>query len=181
MTKKTDKKRPFSWMNPKLEVRDTKKYGKGVFTKEDIKKEETIAILGGYIKSIIEEEKLKNSVSDEGVQISEDFCLGVLIPKDLEDSSFFNHSCDPNAGFRGQIILAAMKKIEKGKQVTFDYAMVLSRTKGAKFYKTKCYCGCKKCRGFITDDDWKDAKIQNKYKGYFQFYLQEKINKLKSK
>lgn len=24
----------FSWMNPKLKVRDTKKYGKGVFAKE---------------------------------------------------------------------------------------------------------------------------------------------------
>jgi len=41
VTKNTrKKKRTFSWMNPKLEVRDTKKYGKGVFTKKDIKKDE---------------------------------------------------------------------------------------------------------------------------------------------
>jgi len=32
----------FSWMNPKLEVRDTKKYGKGVFATEEIKKGEFV-------------------------------------------------------------------------------------------------------------------------------------------
>jgi hypothetical protein len=31
--KAKNKPRPFSWMNPKLEVRDTQKYGKGVFAK----------------------------------------------------------------------------------------------------------------------------------------------------
>ncbi len=28
----------FSWINPKLEVRDTNKYGFGIFTKREIKK-----------------------------------------------------------------------------------------------------------------------------------------------
>jgi len=44
-----DRKRMFSWMNPKLEVRDTGKYGKGVFAKENLKKDEVLAIFGGGI------------------------------------------------------------------------------------------------------------------------------------
>jgi len=173
--------RPFSWMNPKLEVRETQKYGKGVFAKKNIKKGEMLCVFGGYIKSVIEEEKLESSVSDEGVQISEEFCLGVIDPKDLENASFFNHSCAPNAGFKGQIFLVAMRNIKRGEWITFDYAMVLSKTKGAKFYRIKCLCGSKNCRKYITDDDWRIPKLQKKYDGYFQGYLQEKINKLKNK
>lgn len=174
-----NKPRPFSWMNPKLEVRETQKYGKGVFAKKDIKKSEILTIFGGYIKNNKEEAGLKSSVSDEGVQISEDFSLGVLKPEELEDASFLNHSCSPNAGFAGQIFLVAMRNIKKGEQVAFDYAMVLSKTKGVKFYKMKCSCGSKSCRGYIADNDWKIPELQKKYKRYFQFYLQEKIKKLK--
>jgi len=178
--KKTkNKPRPFSWMNPKLEVRETQKYGKGVFAKKDIKKSEILTIFGGYIKTNKEEVGLESSVSDEGVQIAEDFSLGVLKSEELEDASFFNHNCNPNAGFAGQVFLVAMRNIKKREQVTFDYSMVLSKTKGVKFYKMKCSCGSKNCRGYITDDDWKIPELQKKYKGYFQWYLQEKIKNLK--
>lgn len=182
-TKRNNNKnqRPFSWMNKKLEVRDTEKYGKGVFAKENIKKDEILCVFGGFIKSIIEEESLEGAVSDEGVQVSEEFCLGVLRSDDLENASFFNHSCNPNAGFKGQIFLVSMKNIGKNDQVLFDYAMVLSKVKKAKFYKMKCFCGSKNCRGYVTDNDWKNRNLQKKYNGYFQWYLQEKINKIKKK
>ena len=106
-------KRPFSWMNSKLEVRNTKKYGQGVFAKKDIKRNELLVIFGGYIKSVIEEEKLGDLIYNESVQVSENYCIGILNPNALEDSSFFNHSCNPNAGFHGQIFLVAMKNIQK--------------------------------------------------------------------
>jgi len=162
-----------------LGIRDTGGYGNGVFAKKNIRKDELLVIFGGYIKSVIEEEESGDLIYNESVQISENHCLGILESKDLEDSSFFNHSCSPNAGFKGQIFLVAMKNIKKGEQMTFDYAMVLSKAKNAKFYKMKCLCGSKNCRDFITDNDWKNSELQKKYNGYFQWYLQEKINKLK--
>ena len=45
-------KQAFSWMNPKLEVRLVPKYGKdarGVFAMSNIKKNEVLAVFGGYI------------------------------------------------------------------------------------------------------------------------------------
>ena len=177
MKKNKKESRPFSWMNPKLEVRDTEKYGKGVFAKKNIKKNEVVCVFGGYIKRLIEEKKLPKEIQDEGVQISKDFSLGIISKKQFEDSSYFNHSCDPNAGFKGQIFLVAMRNIKKYEQITFDYAMVLSKVKNVKLYKIKCLCGSKKCRGYITDNDWKKTELQKKYNGYFQLYLQEKINK----
>ena len=172
---KKNKKRTFSWMNPKLEVRDTNRYGKGVFAKKNIGANEKLCIFGGYIKSTSEEEGLPKKIKDEGVQISSEFALGIIKESELEDSSFFNHSCNPNAGFNGQIFLVSMRKIPKGEQVTFDYAMVLSKAKNTKFYKTRCYCNSRNCRKFITDNDWKKLALQKKYNGYFQKKLKEKI------
>lgn len=172
-----EKRRPFSWMNEKLEVKDTKKCGKGVFAKSDLKKNEILCIFGGYIKSLVEEEKMPKEIKDEGVQINNEFALGIIRKNQFEDSSFFNHSCNPNAGFKGQIFLVAMKNIKRGEQITFDYAMVLDKAKKAGFYKMKCLCGSNKCRGYITENDWKKTELQKKYNGYFQFFIQEKINK----
>ena len=181
MKKTIKKSRPFSWMNPKLEVRDTEKYGNGVYAKEIIKKNDILAIFGGYVFNASEEEKLPGNLSDYSVQISENLVIGPAYQDEIRDSEGFNHSCDPNAGFRGQIFLVAMRDIKKGEQVSFDYAMVLSKAKNAKVYKIKCLCGSKKCRGYITDNDWKKLELQKKYRGYFQWYLQEKINNLRNK
>jgi SET domain-containing protein len=171
--------REFSWMNPSLEIRDTEKYGKGIFAKEDIKKNKILTIFGGYVKTIIEEEKLDSSISDEGIQISDNLCFGILRKEDLEGASFFNHSCNPNAGFKGQIFLVSMRRIKKDEEICFDYAMVLSKSKGAKFYKIKCECKSVNCRKLITDNDWKKKDLQRKYDGFFQWYLQEKIKNKK--
>jgi len=167
----------YSWLNHKLEVRDTEKYGKGIFTNTGVKKDDVLAVFGGYVMRIEEEENLSKDCEDSGVQIMDDF---VIASKDAEeDTDFFNHSCEPNAGFKGQIFLVAMMDIEKDCEVTFDYAMVLHPSKGAHSYKMKCFCGLDKCRGYITESDWENEILQKKYKGYFQYYLQDKINRVK--
>lgn len=164
----------YSWLNPKLGVRSAGKCGKGIFADASLKKGERLAIFGGYVISIREEESLSKECGDSGVQITEDL---VITSKDAtEDTDFFNHSCDPNAGFQGQVFLVAMRDIDKDEEVTFDYAMVLHGSDEAMPYKMKCFCGLSKCRGYITDDDWKKQEIRKKYKGYFQFYLEKKIN-----
>jgi uncharacterized protein len=174
-------KNTFSWMNPKLEVRNTEKCGKGVFAKKDIKKDELLAVFGGYILTLKEEEVLPKKFCDHGVQISEEFVLTVKKMSEIEDAGYFNHSCDPNAGYKGQIFLVAMKKIRCNEEVTFDYAMVLCHSKNAEIYTKECLCGSKNCRKIISEDDWKKQSLQKKYDGYFQWYLQEKINKIKNK
>ena len=175
---KKKQKRMFSWMNPELEVRKTDKYGGGVFSKKFIKKNELLAVFGGFVLTLKEEESLPKKFQDTGVQISENF---VLTSKDKEYTDFFNHNCDPNAGFKGQIFLVALMDIEKGEEITFDYAMVLHKAKRAKMYRFKCLCGSSMCRNYVTENDWKIPELQKKYDGYFQYFLQEKINKDKIK
>ena len=167
--------RPFSWMNPKLEVREIQPGVKGVFTSEEIKAGELLSVLGGYVMSANDE------IGDWALQIEENMIIGTPPEGDVEKDScnYFNHSCNPNAGIKGQIMLVAMKNIFMGTEVTFDYAMVLHPSVGCPPYKMECTCGVPNCRGTITDEDWRLPELQSRYNGYFSFYLQEKIDSQK--
>ncbi|HRY27864.1 MAG TPA: SET domain-containing protein-lysine N-methyltransferase [Candidatus Moranbacteria bacterium] len=181
-----EKRRPFSWMNPKLEIRNTKKYGKGVYAKKDIKKEEMLFVIGGYILTIDDDNKLRGSLADKPIDLSDRFLIGPTKISDLDllPQHWMNHSCNPNAGFRGQIFVVAMRKIRKGEEITFDYAMVMYPDKSGKsncYFRMKCECGSKNCRGYITEDDWEIPELQKKYDGYFQWFIQNEIEKNKKK
>lgn len=160
--------RMFSWMNPKLEIRETQKYGKGVFAKENVGKGEKVAIFGGYIV------KLDEETEDTGIQIEEDLILASL--DHIEPTDLINHSCNPNCGVKGQIFLVSMRDINKDEQITFDYAMCLYSKSEKDFYSFKCVCGETDYREVVTSNDWKIPNLQEKYNGYFELYLQEKIN-----
>jgi SET domain-containing protein len=171
----------FFWLNPKLKVTKTKKYGYGTFAKENIKKGERLLVLSGYVLLLSEEENLPDGLNDNGIQVTEDLSLCVTKKEDLGGINFFNHSCNPNAGIKGQIFLVAMKSIKAGEEVTFDYAMTLCQSKNAQPYHLECLCGKRNCRKVITDSDWKMPELQKKYDGYFQYYIQEKIDALKKR
>jgi uncharacterized protein len=163
----------FSWINPKLEVRESELGGKGIFSNSSIDKDELLAVFGGYIMRINEEESLE--VADLSHQMSEDFVIGVINKNQIQKVDHFNHSCEPNAGVKGQLFLVAFRDTEANEEITFDYAMVLHHNPDAARYEMKCKCGAKNCRGIITEDDWKLPELQKKYAGYFQYYLEEKI------
>lgn len=195
----------FSWMNPKLEVRETEKYGgeirpkfndgekiykktqeksKGVFAKEKIKKDEILFVMGGYILTIEDENKLEGEIADKPIEISDCFSIGPRSTKDLKKmpQHYVNHSCNPNAGFKGNIFMVAMKDIDKDEEIVYDYAMVMnSNKKSNSLFKFDCFCKTSSCRKIISEDDWKIPELQKKYKGYFQWFLEEKIKKINKK
>lgn len=160
-------------LNSKLETRGGVAY-KCVFAKGRINAGERLAIFGGKLIRAVEED------GDYGIQIDETFVINALDKEtqDMEDAFFFNHSCGPNAGLKGQIFLVAMRDIEEDEEVTFDYAMCLHRVEGLPPYRLECLCGADNCRKIITDDDWQIPELQKKYDGYFSWYLQDKIDKL---
>jgi hypothetical protein len=68
-----------------------------------------------------------------------------------------------------------MRRIAVDEEITFDYAMCLHQGQGLPRYRMICACGRRKCRGVITDDDWKMVAIQRRYRGWFQPFLEEAI------
>lgn len=105
-----------------------------------------------------------------GIQISNKFFICPSSEKEVTESGIFNHSCNPNIGYKNAITFIAIRDIKKGEELCFEYAF--SET---YFEEFECNCGSENCRKIIKPDDWKDKKIQNKYGNYFSPYLREKF------
>ena len=167
-----------SWLHPRLEKQRSGTQGWGIVARADIRKDERLAIFGGKIMLIDEMYQLPGDMQRYTMQIEERFVLG---PADTipEDTDFFNHSCDPNSGFKGQVFLVAMRDISAGEEITFDYAMTVSESVGSDMVFTlDCACGSPLCRKMITEQDWMLPGLQVRYKGYFSHYIQDRIEKL---
>lgn len=82
---------------------------------------------------------------------------------------YINHSCDPNCGIKNKTTLVAIKPIEEGEEITFDYAMTELHIDGF----SECLCKAKNCRGRIAGFDGLPCDIKKKYNGYFSDYLLE--------
>ncbi|MEP6492720.1 MAG: SET domain-containing protein-lysine N-methyltransferase [bacterium] len=72
---------------------------------------------------------------------------------DGNDARFINHSCDPNCDAvieNGHIWIDAIRDIEPGEELAYDYAYVLEErhTPAAK-RRYPCHCGAANCRGTI--------------------------------
>jgi uncharacterized protein len=172
-------KKIFSWLSNNVYVKDTKKYGIGVYAKNKILKNEKIAMFGGHVLTRKEEDKLPKEIYDNAIQIDDNLVIGSINKKEVEDGSMFNHSCNANSGIRGQILLVAIRDIDIDEQVTFDFGTVLYNDGTSKAYKLKCLCDAKNCRKYITDNDWKNKNVQKQYKGYFPIHIEDKIKKIK--
>lgn len=165
-----------TWRSPKIEVRDNTLAGRGVVAIADIGKDEIVAIKAG---NIITRDELKQATLDAGdmaLQIEDEFYLAPQTAEEVEDMSvFINHSCDPNIGFRGQVVYVALRNIKAGEELCHDYSMERSDD-----YELDCLCGSSLCRGKITGDDWQLPELQERYGDYFSIYLLNKIKRVSS-
>ncbi len=160
-----------SFHSDKIEIRDNAIAGKGSFAKESIKRGEIVAIKAGHIIS-----QKYVGLTDYGDgsfwSISDDYFLGTLSKDEAENLKIYiNHSCDPNCGCHGQIAVVAMRDISAGEELTQDYAMIDDMD-----WTMECHCGVPNCRHIITGKDWKIKALQEKYNGYFNLFIQEKID-----
>ena len=58
------------------------------------------------------------------VQLAPGFYIGAKVKSEVKGNKIFvNHSCAPNMGFNGQVVLVAMRDVEPGEELTFDWAM----------------------------------------------------------
>ncbi len=161
-----------TWRSPKIEVSNNTLSGRGVVAIKDIKKDEIVAIKSGHIVTRKGLARISDQVGDLALQIDDNFYLAPTTPDEVDDMSvFINHSCDPNIGFRGQVVYVAMRDIEAGEELCHDYAMERSDD-----YFLECRCGSPLCRNQITGDDWKLPELQARYGRYFSIYILNKID-----
>jgi len=162
-----------SYISPKAGVRESSIQGRGLFAEEPIEKGEIVCIKGGYILNRRTLQEVTKTLGPAEIQIAEDLFIGPLSEQEREGGMIFsNHSCEPNIGVQGQVVFVALRDIQPGEELTHDWA-----TTDDDSYEMECKCGAGACRRVITGQDWRRKDLQQKYAGYFSWYLVEKIRK----
>ena len=67
--------------------------------------------------------------------------------QDLMPIHLTNHSCDPNSAFDAAGMLIALRDIDEGEEITYDYLM---HPIPAAPWNFKCRCQSEKCVGWIA-------------------------------
>ncbi len=147
----------------KVKVKRTKKYGKGVYATQTIRKGELIASFDGPFYGW----------SDYWTTDLYNHCIQYA-PRKWRDSKgiarFINHSCEPNCGIKKLFNVVAMRTIKKGEHITWDYEM----TEKNPDWKMRCKCGSDICRGVIGNYKNMPKEIRKKYAGYISTWLTKK-------
>jgi hypothetical protein len=144
---------------------------RGITATEPIARHEIVGIKGGHIMDSAALAALPESLRDSDVQIADDFFLAASEEAEYESVMLFlNHSCEPNVGLAGNIVLVAMRDISAGEELTTDYAL-FDDYDG----QMTCHCGTSSCRGTVGGRDWQLPELQQRYGNYFSWYLLNKI------
>ncbi|MBS1787584.1 MAG: SET domain-containing protein-lysine N-methyltransferase [Acidobacteria bacterium] len=72
---------------------------------------------------------------------------------------FANHSCDPNAGIINNLDLIALRAIQQGEEIQYDY----STTMWEGFWTMSCLCNSLRCRKIVRDFPELPVELQTEY------------------
>lgn len=144
--------------------------GIGTFALRNFTKGEVLAVFGGNVITYEGLEECSAERKSNCIQITETL---YLVPTSVGPGDHINHSCSPNAGIHGQIVLVAMRDIQADEEICYDYAM----TDTSDYDEFECLCNTSDCRKRITGSDWKIPELQRKYEGYFSSYVQNLLKR----
>jgi uncharacterized protein len=161
-----------SWISPKARKGVSGGLaGRGLFATERIAAGEVVAAKGGHIVTTRQLHELPGPLPNSEIQIADGLHLVALSAEEYEPVMLFiNHSCEPNLGFAGNIVLVAMRDVGAGEELTTDYALFDDSD-----VRMACHCNTASCRRVIDGHDWRRGDLQRRYRGYFSWYLQRKI------
>jgi len=147
--------------------------GRGLAALAPIGAGEIVAIKGGHIVTTAVLRSLPERLQNSEIQIADGFHLAALEEAEYEPVMLFiNHSCEPNVGFAGNIVLVAMRDISSGEELTTDYAL-FDDYDGTM----ECQCATPSCRGTVSGRDWQRPELQRKYGSYFSPYLLRRLSR----
>jgi hypothetical protein len=122
-----DAPRVRSWITPKAVKGGASGIaGRGVHAVEAIAGGEVVAVKGGHLVDGSAVAGLPEAIRDSAFPIAADLFLAALAPGEHEGVMMLvNHSCEPNVGMGGNILLVSMRDIAAGEELTIDYALFL--------------------------------------------------------
>lgn len=163
-----------SWLHPTAAARAAGAKGLGVFATAPLPEGTVVTAFSGFAMDGAAFHLLSEEQQVHSLQIAEDLFLAS--PATSEDADLFNHSCEPNLGISGSIMLVTLREIEAGEELTFDYAMC----DVDDYDEFECLCATPICRGRVTGKDWMSLDLQDRYRGFFSTYLEQRIERLRN-
>ena len=86
---------------------------------------------------------------------------------------FINHSCSPNAGIVKRIEVIAMRDIEAGEEITFDYSL----SEADIYWHIQCNCKSPDCRKKIRSIQFLPRRTFDKNLRYIPVYFRKVFKK----
>ena len=171
---------PRTWVSPKLVHGESKIHYDGVFAVQPFKKGERLMEFGGAL--------ISRDEADEGpYRVRSIWAVGdnayLAIPESDTAPSLdenLNHSCDANAWLDGDVVLVARRDIDAGEEITLDQGTWNFDETEYTVDAEDCTCGSPDCRVRLTENDWKLAAVQKRYRGHFHPLVQAMIEALKA-
>lgn len=164
-----------SLLSPKCHVARSGIDGRGVFAGESFRSGEIVAVWGGKVYTAEECARLGQAVPHmltHTISLCEGYYLGSENLFEMDDSELFNHSCEPNLGVQGQVIVVARRDISQGEELTFDYDT--TETEADPFL---CHCGSRLCRGSVDGSAWLDDAFVKRNWAYLSWHVQESVRR----
>ena len=161
-----------SYLTPKARAVAAGQLGHGAIAVDPIAAGEVVVAHGGRCVGRDELDLLPLDQQLRSLQIEDSLYLAAA--PEPEPADFVNHSCLPNCGLSGATVLVAMRDIEPGELLSYDYAC----SDGSDYHEFECGCGAEQCRGKVTGNDWMLPELQLRYRGYFSPYLATRIGGL---
>jgi hypothetical protein len=135
---------------------------------------EVVAVKGGHLVDGSAVAELPEALRDSAFPIAADCFLAALTHQEYDGVMMrLNHSCEPNVGMGGNVLLVSMRDIAAGEELTIDYALFL----GDSGFAMECRCRAAACRGVVQGTDWMRTDLRERYRGWFSWWLQQKITR----
>ncbi|HKQ97060.1 MAG TPA: SET domain-containing protein-lysine N-methyltransferase, partial [Candidatus Polarisedimenticolia bacterium] len=141
---------------PPLVLRPSSLHGRGAFATRRIARGERVV---EYLGERITHAEADARYDDAAMEHHHTFLMvatrRVVIDAAVggNDARFINHSCDPNCEIvteRGRVFIDAIRAIEPGEELTYDYAYEREPGDDAVANtRYPCRCGASSCRGTI--------------------------------
>jgi SET domain-containing protein len=134
---------PLDWENAVI-VKNSKIHGKGIFTKENIPKNQLIMVIKGEVISGKECERREIEENNVYIFWNGRYYIDTINTQKIK---YINHDCDPNCEVldrdRHSLKLVSRRDISAGEEITMDYGY-------DEIYEN---CSCHTCRTIEIQSD----------------------------
>jgi len=163
---------PKTWISPEARKGAPSEIAApGLVAVDKISPREAVAVKGGHIVKTAQLRFMPERLQNSDVQITDDLRLVALTWEDYDAViPFITYSCEPTVGFGGNAVLMDMRTIDAGEELITDYPL-FDDYEGFM----ECTCGRSTCRGRIDGRDWRRPDLEERYRGYFSWYLDRKM------